>query len=150
MRIVAMQPDRKLGGAALRGRVGGSIGPFPEGGLDEALGLAIGFRRIGVASPGEGFRFVAGAIVPHDPRNGDTEAGIIGDGRIEKGNGAVLSLIRQDLREGDAGGIVDCDVNIFPADAAAVGLAFPLAVMRWPMRSKRPSFLMSRWIISSG
>jgi len=47
-------------------------------------------------------RPLAGAIVCHDTGNGDTETGIIGDGRIEEGGRAFLSLIRQDLREGDA------------------------------------------------
>jgi hypothetical protein len=41
--IVASEPDRQLCGAA----VGVGIGPFAKRGLDEALGLSVGARRIG-------------------------------------------------------------------------------------------------------
>ena len=58
---------------------------------------------------------------------GDAEAGVVGDRRLEEGDGALLSLVRQDLREGDAGGVVDADVDELPADAAAVGLAGAIA-----------------------
>ena len=37
---------------------------------------------------------LAGAIVCHDTGNGDTETGIIGDGRIEEGGCAFLSPLR--------------------------------------------------------
>lgn len=39
-------------------------------------------------------RPLAGAIVCHDTGNGDTETGIIGDGRIEEGGRAFLSPLR--------------------------------------------------------
>jgi hypothetical protein len=44
--IVAMQPPGQFGGAFVRGVVGASIGPFTQGCLDEALGLAVGFWRM--------------------------------------------------------------------------------------------------------
>lgn len=47
MPIVAVQPDRQLGGAAPRVGIGLGVGPFPERGLDEAFRLAVGFGRIG-------------------------------------------------------------------------------------------------------
>ena len=37
---------------------------------------------------------------------------------VEEGDGAVLSLVGQDLGVGEAGGIVDADMQHVPADAA--------------------------------
>jgi hypothetical protein len=48
----------------------------------------------------------------------------MGDGRPEEGDGALLLLVGQDLREADARGIVDCDVDELPADGSrTAGLA---------------------------
>jgi len=49
-RVVESDPRRKPR-SALGGRiVGADIGPFAQAGLDEALGLAAGARRIGFGS----------------------------------------------------------------------------------------------------
>lgn len=45
----------------------------------------------------------------------------------EEVGGADLSLVRLDLAEGDARGVVDNDVDELPAGAAAVALAGPVA-----------------------
>src|SRR5215208_4318970 len=74
------------------------------------------------ASLGEGFRSVAGAVVGHDTRYRNAEAGVIGDRRLEEGDGALLFLVGQDLREGDAGSVVDADMNELPASAAGLTL----------------------------
>ena len=50
MPIVAMQPDWQFGGATVGVSVGLGVGPFAQGGLDEALGLSVGLGRVG---PGE-------------------------------------------------------------------------------------------------
>ena len=60
---------------------GCGVGPFPERGLDEAFGLAVGLWRVGLgldvleaelpAGAGEGLGFVAAAIVGHDAFDGD-------------------------------------------------------------------------------
>ena len=52
---------------------------------------------------------------------------VVGDGGLEEGDGALLPLVGQDLREGDARGIVDADVDELPADAADAGLAGAVA-----------------------
>ena len=62
----------------------------------------------------EGAGSVAGAIVGHDALDGDTEAFVVGDGGLEEGDGASLSLVRPDLAEGDARGIVDADMDELP------------------------------------
>ena len=82
--------------------------------------------------------------------DGDAEALIVGDGGLEEGDRALLLLVGQDLGEGEARGVVDADVDEFPAGAAATCSAVRSPVMRWPTRSKRPSFLMSMWISSPG
>src|SRR5713226_5321365 len=46
MPIISVQPDRKLLGATIGCGIGLSISPLPERGLDEALRLAVSFRRI--------------------------------------------------------------------------------------------------------
>src|SRR4051812_35788962 len=70
--IVGVGPRLELARAVLRGGVGPGIGPFSEGGLDEALGLAVGLGRVGsgfdvlefepVAGAREGEGFVAGPV----------------------------------------------------------------------------------------
>src|SRR4029450_11386634 len=100
-------------------------------------GLAIGLRRIGFgadvaqaetfAGPSEGEGLVARAIVGHYALDLDTEAGVIGDRCLEEGDRAALLLVRHDLGEGDAGVIVDADVHVFPAEAALLTLASPVA-----------------------
>lgn len=130
--IVPMQPYGQFGGSVVRGRIGDGVGPFPESSLDEALGLAVGLGRIGLgpdmleaevsAGLGEGFRPVAGAVVGHDAGDGDAEACIIGDRRLEEGDGAFLLLVGQDLAEGDARGVVNADMDELPAGAARLAL----------------------------
>jgi hypothetical protein len=48
--VVSVQPEGQFFGASLRGGVGLSVGPFPKGCLDEALGLAVGFRCVGLGA----------------------------------------------------------------------------------------------------
>src|SRR5690606_18190384 len=48
-------------------------------------------------------------------------------GGLEEGNGALLLLVGQDLREGDARGVVDADVDELPAAAAAAIVAGVMA-----------------------
>ena len=70
----------------------------------------------------EGPGAIAGAVVGHHPRHLDAEAGVVGDGGREEGDGALLLLVGQDLREGQAGGVVDRDVDELPAGAARLAL----------------------------
>ena len=79
------------------------------------------------AGVAEGLGAIAGAVVGHHARDGDAEAGVVGDGGLEEGDGALLLLVGQDLAEGDARGVVDADVDELPADAAALALAGAIA-----------------------
>ena len=107
----------------------GCVGPFSEGGLDVAIGL----RRIGLdldvldaellASAREGFRVVAAAIVGHDALDGDAEGFVVGDGGEQEGNGTLLFLIGEDIGKGDAGMIVDGDMDALPAGPLATAMS---------------------------
>lgn len=136
MPVVSVQPEGKLLGAPVGGRISLGVSPFPKRRLDETLGLAIGFGRIGLGADvfdvqvpariAEGKGFVATTVVGHDAGDGDAEAFIIGYGRLEEGNGAVGLLVGLDLGEGDAGMIVDADMDELPADATAIALPGPI------------------------
>ena len=58
--IVHVGPFGQVGFTLLGGGVGAGIGPFPEGGLDEPFGLAIGFGRVGFGSDVFQFQGLAG------------------------------------------------------------------------------------------
>src|SRR3954470_14093558 len=103
MPVVSVQPDRQRSGAVIRGWVGLSVGPFAQGGLDEALGLAVRLGRIRLgpdvletelaAGRAEGLRAIAGAIVGHHTGNRDAEVRVVGDRRREEGDRALLFLV---------------------------------------------------------
>ena len=67
MPVVAVKPEGQLGGALLGGVVGACVGPFAQAGLDEALGLSVGFGRVGFGAqmldpePAQGLGVAAGA-----------------------------------------------------------------------------------------
>src|SRR4051812_41819699 len=130
MPVVSVQPDRRRGGAVVRGWVGLNVGPFAQGGLDEALGLAVRLGRIRLgpdvleteiaAGLAEGLGAIAGAIVGHHTGNRDAEVRVVGDCGLEEGD-------REDLREGYAGGVVDADVDELPPNAPALALTGSIA-----------------------
>src|SRR5512147_586402 len=96
--VVAMEPKGQLGGALVGGVVGASVGPFMQAGLNEAFGLAIGPWRIGfgqdvleaelLARLRKGSGAIARTIVGHDALDLDAQAGIVGNGGLEEGDGA--------------------------------------------------------------
>ena len=113
--------------------VGFGIGPFAQGGLDEAFGLSVGPWCVGFGAdvldgesfagiaPGEGP--VAGTVVGHDAFDGDAEALVVSDGGLEEGRGADGLFVGLDLGDGDAGMVVDTDVDELPAFVAPGSLA---------------------------
>ena len=111
-----------------------SVGPFAEGSLDEALGLAVGFWSVGSceamfeAESGDGdaheVRAVAGAVVGVETLGVDAVLAEEGERGVEEGDGTGGRFVWEELGESEAGVIVDGDVEIFPADAAdMIGLA---------------------------
>ena len=111
-------------------RVGVSVGPLAEGGLDEALGLAIGLGGVG---PGEavleteggdggahGMGTIAGAIVGVAALGLDAVSGKESEGGMEEGDGTLGGFIGEELGKGEAGMVVDGDVQELPARAWGV------------------------------
>ena len=104
------------------------VGPFAQGGLDEALGLAVSAGGIGAgeemaqssraASLSQEFRDVAGAIVGHDALDLDAQGAEVSQRGMKEFDGTVLTFIGHDAGEGDTGSIVDSDMDVFPACAA--------------------------------
>ena len=92
--VVVVQPRVELLMALERGLVGAGVGPFSQGGLDEALGFAVGARSIG---PGEAVFDVlmeqgvseegvpvAAPVVGEHTADGDGVAAVIGPGHEKK------------------------------------------------------------------
>src|SRR5258706_5213450 len=136
MPIVSVQPLGQMSGSIVRCQVGPSVGPFAQRGLDEALGLAIGFWRVGFGAQVLDFEQAqclgvttgseADAVVGHDALNlnamGPEEAQRV----KEKAQAGATFLVGQDFRVGHAGVVVDRQMQIFPADPAAVALALAI------------------------
>ena len=117
--------------------------PIRERGLDEALGLAVGLGRIGpcpdmleaeiAAGLGEGLRSVAGAVVGHDAGDGDAEAGVVGDRRLEEGDGALLVSRRAGSARRRCGRRRRCRHGRTPSRRrGTVPCLCGSPVMRWP------------------
>jgi len=111
-------------------RIGVSVGPLAERGLDEALGLAISLWSIrsceamfdmeGGDGEAHGMGTVTGAVVGVNTRNGDAMGGEEGEGSMEEGESTGGGFIWEKFGEGEATVIVDGDVKIFPTGAADV------------------------------
>src|SRR5580704_5403101 len=126
--VIVVGDPRVHGLATLGGGlIGAGVGPFAQAGLDEALGLAVGTRRVrpraDVLEPGpgaggaEGMAAVSRTIVGHDPLDVDAVTGEPIERAAEEGNGVFLLLVRQELGVGQARGVVDTDVQRLPTDA---------------------------------
>ena len=97
MPVVVMQPLVEHAGAFVGVSIDEGVGPFSQGRLDEALGLAVGARRVGARTNvskteplqrlAEGVRDEGRAVVGHDATDLDTELGVVGDGSLEEGDG---------------------------------------------------------------
>ena len=143
MPVIHVAPSWQGLSALVRCGVAAGIGPFAQGGLDEALSLTIGPGRIGpcadmfqarvAASSGKGFRDIAAAaIIGHDTGHFHTGPLVPGNGGPEVDNSTERFFIGMDLAEGEARMVVNADMHIFPAIAAnrptaRAGLARALA-----------------------
>jgi CheY-like chemotaxis protein len=127
MPVVAVKPSGQM-----RGAVGGTgkdraIGPLAQGGLDEALGLAVGPGGVGAgadmleaefaAGLGEGAGIEAGTVVGHDAPEPDAEVPVVGHRPAQKGHGADGLLVGQDGGVGQAGMVINGDKDVLPAVA---------------------------------
>ena len=64
----------------------------------------------------KGSREIARAVVGHDPLDRNAQACVIGHRRLKESDGAGFSLIPHHTAKGDAGRIVDADMDDFPAN----------------------------------
>ena len=101
-----------------------SVGPFAQGGLDEAFGFAIGLRRVRASatvfdahletSLAKVMGAIATAVIGEQSADGDTVAGEEVNRIPEEGDGGMGLLIGEDASEGHAGVIVDSDMQGLP------------------------------------
>lgn len=110
----------------------------------------------------------AHAIIRHHPPDLDAVAAKEAQGVEQEGQAGLAGLVGEYLGTGQAGVVIDRQMQTLPALAAVLArpcVALAAAVahcptgdrlqsqrggIRWPMPSIRPSFLMSIWIISPG
>jgi NAD(P)-dependent dehydrogenase (short-subunit alcohol dehydrogenase family) len=97
-----------------------SIGPFTQRALDEAFGLAIGAWGVGFGEAmtdtqlttglGEVAAAIARTVVGEDLAHRDSQPGVVGDRRTQKGRRTERLFIRQDLAVGHTRSVVDGDM----------------------------------------
>jgi hypothetical protein len=121
MPVVEMSPRSQVGESFGRVLVQAGVGPFADGGLDEAFGLAVSARGVNASTNVFELQFVAGlreavsikarAVVGHDAAGGDAEASKISHGLAEELAGRSIGFVRQHSREHDTGVVVDGDLQ---------------------------------------
>src|ERR1035438_1106261 len=104
------------------------VGPLANGSLDEAFGFAIGARSVNASAGVSELQIAAGlgkeggaearTVVGHDAPDLDAEVGEVGHGLAEEAAGRSCFFIGQQGGEGDAGVVVDGDIQKLPAGAA--------------------------------
>jgi hypothetical protein len=135
--VVMLEPGREVQIAFLRVEVMANVGPLAQGGLDEALGLAVGAGSVGTgeavldaeleAGGAELSGAIAGAVVGEQAADGDAVLGVEGDGGVQEGDGGLALLVGQHAGEGEAGVIVDGDVQSLPAGELRASAATAIA-----------------------
>ena len=144
MPVVVVEENGELLKAISGMRIGVGVGPLPEGGLDEALGLAVGFWSIGLgetlleAEGGSGraheMRTITRAIVGIETLRLDTVAAEEGEGGVEKSDGTNGGFVWVKLGEGEAGMIIDGNMEELPAGPPdMVGLAITGDAVSWTL-----------------
>src|ERR1017187_7723039 len=104
------------------------VGPLANGSLDEAFGFTIGARSVNASAGVSELQIAAGlgkeggaearTVVGHDAPDLDAEVGEVGHGLAEEAAGRSCFFIGQQGGEGEAGGVLDGDIQKLPAGAA--------------------------------
>ena len=123
--VVMLEPGGELLIAFLGVGVVANVGPFAQGGLDEAFGFAVGAGSVRASKAVTDAEFgasgaklmgaIAASVVGEQAANGDAVLGVESEGGVQEGEGGVDGLIGQHAGEGEAGVIVDGDVQSLPA-----------------------------------
>src|SRR5579862_5368082 len=126
--VVGVDPGFEMGEALGGILVEPGVGPFTDGGLDEAFGFAVGARSVDAranvfelkiaAGLSEEVGVKAGTVIGHDAANGDAQASEVSRGLAQECAGGNRLFVGQQGGESDAGVIVDGDVEELPAGAA--------------------------------
>ena len=139
MVIVVVEPAAQGEGSLSGARVGLSVSPLSEGGLDEAFGLAVGPRAIGFGedvsdTPGlteaaDGAGSVGGSVVGKEAMRPSSTGSEELEGPVQEGLGILLALIAEDLDVGEAGVIVHADVHKLPAKTSPLTSSITMDAM---------------------
>src|SRR5271165_1225168 len=127
MPVVAVDPRFEVGEAFSRVLIEPRVGPFADGGLDEAFSFAVGARGVEaradgldaefVAAGDEAARAEAGAVIGHHPANGNAQAGKVSHRLAQEFAGGDSLFVWQQGGEGDAGVVIDGDIEELPSGA---------------------------------
>src|SRR5229473_4964054 len=114
-----------------------NVGPLAQSGLDETFGLAVGAGGVGTgkavldaeleAGGAKLAGAIAGAVVGEQSANDDAVLGVEGDSGAQEGDGGFALLVGQHAGEGEAGVIVDGDVQSLPAGELGAAAAAAIA-----------------------
>jgi len=128
MPVIAVDPRGQLRESLCGVLVEPSVGPFADGGLDEAFGFAVGAWRVQTRADRFDMECAAvcreaagaetGTVIGQNAAHGDSQVGEVGHRLTEKFACRPSSFVRQHGGEGDAGVIVDGHIKKFPAGAA--------------------------------
>jgi len=135
--VVVLEPRRELLISFFGVEVVANVGPLAQGGLDETFGLAVGARSVGTgeavldaeleAGSAEVLGAIAGAVVGEQAADGDAVLGVEGNGGAQEGDGGFGLLVGQHAGEGEAGVIIDGDVQSLPAGELRASAATAVA-----------------------
>ena len=125
--VIVMKVVGEEGSPVMTGVIGTGIGPLASDGLDETFGFAIGLRSVGFgeemleaelsAGSSEGFGAIGGAAICEDLLDDDAMSGVKGEGLVEGVENALSLFVREQTSEGEAGVIINGDVQAFDAGA---------------------------------
>jgi hypothetical protein len=125
MEVIIMKVVGKEGSTVVAGVIGTGIGPLAGDGLDKTFGFAIGLRAIGfgeemfetelMAGGGKGFGAIGGAAIGQDLLDFDPVSGVEADGLLQSVEHARSPFVWEQTSEGEAGVVVDGDVETFDA-----------------------------------
>jgi hypothetical protein len=127
MMVIVEEEVREVSSAVVTGLIESGISPFASDGLDEAFGLTIGLRAIGsgeemfdlelAAGGGEVAGAVSRAAIGQEALDGNAMSFEESDGLVESVENALNLFVWQEAGEGEAGVVVDGDVETFDPGA---------------------------------
>src|SRR3954453_6940772 len=128
--VVSPEPAVMRRRALGRGAVDRAVGPGAEHRADEALGLAVCLRPVGpraqmlqaedAAGEGVDGRAIGTSVIRQHALDSDAVAAEEANGAAEEGDRGLRLLVAEYLDVGHPRGVVDTDVDVFPAHLLVV------------------------------